>query len=306
MNFSANVKVQGQFKMIFKKNGIVTKETDWMKNLVLNSGLARMPDATWINRCLIGNHGNPLVTDTKLDTFLASSSALSGTTTGTDVTNPDEPFYWVQGTYRFAENVGNGNIGALALGWSDNDCVNIVQVKDPSGTPIVVQKTADETLDIQVRWHVYMQATSTQTLNVKDKFGATTSTHAITVKPRMGGSVAFNATVVVLGRGGGVSVYSGTIPAAINALPTGELIAPSAQGGVKVSSSEGSITYRFTIQVNNATGNWRSVFVPVGGLMTRASSTDTGYIFQIDPIVPKLATEKITCSFTLNFGRYGE
>lgn len=307
MNFNVKMSVQARFKLVFVKDSAVTEKVDWFCNHVLDSGLERMAIGGWADRCIVGNHGAPLDTDTKLDVFLASSTKRRNVSGGINLTDPDKPFFYGKCTYRYAENEAVGNIGAVGLGWANDANVNIAQVKDPLGAPIVVQKTADEILDIHVEWRVYPQLIATDTFDVKDKFGVVLSTHNVEITPYLQ-SATFNAGRVELGGTTAydqaqILIYSTDMPASLDQLPvSGGLSGITSREHVSVNGA--STTYKFISSIENHVGNWRSVFLPMNGLMSTASKASVGFRLRIDPPIEKATGHKLTSTFTVNWGRY--
>ena len=147
MKLEATARVGALFKFTVRKADTheITKETGWFHNLVLNSGLDRMGVGTWVDRCMVGSgNSTPIITQTKLDSHLAQTQILVGTSSG-GVQVATLPYYWYGTcTYRFNAGVATGTVAEVALGWGVDQCWNRSLIRDLNGSPISLTILADE------------------------------------------------------------------------------------------------------------------------------------------------------------------
>lgn len=122
-------------------------------NLILNSGLDRIPVGNFIAGCVLGSASStPVVTDTSITSILGSSTTLQAYGVGTANTSTTPywcSYYW---TFRFIEGVATGNISQVAMAFgtvsAGTTLFSLALVKDSGGTPITITKLADEVLDV--------------------------------------------------------------------------------------------------------------------------------------------------------------
>ena len=319
MNFNAEVGIGAVLKLVVRKaeTDEIVRETPEFHNLVLNTGLARMGVGTWIDRCCVGTgNSTPVATQTSLDSFIGSTTAIAtGTTSTGGIQVTTAPYYWFgRITWRFAVGIATGNISEVGLGWGNTNLWNRALVKDAEGNPTTITVLADEYLDVISEVRVYPK-TSTGSFNVVDKVGAVISAHTYKAVPKMfaanagfySGRVSYFAgyetSSIIFGIGDTALVEAPT--AAINALYGTRTLTSNVYSG-------STLTSKMTVSSSDAnfpSGVHRIFATALGGLMCGASSNSSivntcGYKWEVTPPIPKNAETILTYSFTLAWGNY--
>lgn len=183
MNINLKAEVGAKFKLTAHHgDGVPIKESGWSHNLVLDQGLIQMGIGTWMDRVCVGAGSSiPKVTDTALDSFIASSTNILsfGVTFNTTV----KPYsYTVKLVYRFGEGVAAGNISQLGLGWSNNALWNKARVKDLNNEATTIPILSDEFLDVTSNITFYFPEIS-GSFDYLGKTGEIISTHTYTSIP---------------------------------------------------------------------------------------------------------------------------
>lgn len=112
------IRMAGRFKIeatdaLTGKKRIVA---DWFRNLILDAGLERMGTAAFITTCAVGSGSStPVVSQTALDTLVASTTTQQATNSGAQSSSPY--FGWKRITFRFATGVAAGNLSEVGVGW---------------------------------------------------------------------------------------------------------------------------------------------------------------------------------------------
>lgn len=207
MNFQSSMQVGALFKLIVHKGNPEqpTKETPMFHNLVLDAGLDRLSVGSAIGRVCVGSgNSTPVVTQTSLDAFIASTTTTQGSDAGGKQIITEPYYYWARRTYRFGEGVAAGNLSEIGLGWTNTNLFNRALIKDASGNPTTITVLADEFLDVVVELRFYPQRNFTGNFNLLDKLGAVISTHTVEGSCWLGSeSSNFELGPVSLGAWGG-------------------------------------------------------------------------------------------------------
>lgn len=307
MNINATVKVGALFKLVCHKGdpNKPTKQTDWFHNLVLDSGLNRLSVGRADLQLNIGTgNSTPVVTQTNLDAYLASTTSVQTQTSGRNMTNPSVPYWWGQRTFRFNPGVGTGNIAELGLAWANNACFNRALVKDISGNPTVIQKLADEYLDVLVEVRVYPQVNISGSFNLRDKTDAIVSTHTYTGKALLNadpggtwalGQVAFNTV------SNGMRISNAAMPTDLTTNVGNEVFFGSTTNTTypTTKSAKGEVVLALA-SANNTHLSFSACFA---GIVTGTSAV-IGYKWQISPAITKLNTWELRHNFTISWDRY--
>lgn len=306
MNFQANIQVGALFKLIVHKGNPEqpSKETSLFHNLVLDAGLDRLSVGSAINRVCVGSGNSaPVVTQTALDAFIASTTTTQGSDiSGTQVaTSPY--YYWVRRTYRFGEGIAAGNLSELGIGWSNTNLFNRALIKDANSNPTTITVLADEFLDVVVELRLYPKMSFTNSFNLLDKLGNIISTHTVTGMPLFAtaGSLILGPVSICKDQNGDFKMFSGDMGAGVNVYPAGtEYITSSANITISYPSGR-SCKAQVKFPLNLGNGTHRSFFAPVKLV---SNGAHFGYKCQIDPPIYKNNTQEIQYSFTLNWDRY--
>lgn len=304
MQLNAHSQVGARFKLIVRKacDDSIARETDWFCNLVLDTGLARMSAGTWIDRCCVGTgNSTPVVTQTALDSFLASTSTQQSSSAG--VQTSTTPYYrWAKVTWRFGQGVAAGNISEVGLGWGNSNLWNRALIKDANGNPTTITVLSDEYLDVISEVRDYPVQNITGSFNLLDKTGSIISTHTVSGSPYLNSNDETEAYFDQISTGN-TFVYTGDKQSDVTQPPIGFLDTISDRS---ISYAEpNKITVILNLSLSSANGTHKSFFITNRGLL-RSPYTNTGYTykFQISPTITKTSSQIMTYTFTMSWGRY--
>lgn len=296
MQVNMHSQIGARFKLIAHKgDGVATKETEWFNNIVLDSGLARMSAGVWIDRCCVGT-GNttPAVSQTALTSFLASTTVRQSTSTLLQTTT--SPYYRSATiTWRFSEGVAAGNISEVGLGWGNSTLWNRALVLDANGNPTTITVLSDEFLDVLAEIREYPTLSTSGTFLLLDKTGATKSTHTYVGSPYM---PSFSATFPKI-ISNNLVVYSGIKNDSVTAAPSISLGTISSSAVSDSYPTPTSIQSIWDLGLANVNGAHQSFQIQLNGIIGLFC-----YKFQITPTITKAATEKMTYTTTMTWGRY--
>lgn len=319
MNFNVAMNIGAVLKLIVRKADThkIVRETPEFHNLVLNTGLARMANGTWIDRCCVGTgNSNPVASQVALDSFLASSTTVAAGVAdvgGIQITTA--PFYWFgRRTWRFAVGTATGNISEVGLGWGNTNLWNRALIKDAGDNPTTITVLSDEYLDVISEVRIY-PSEATGLFNLVDKVGTVISTHEVNIKPRFNPTTYYGASwaayVPTIGRSDGLEAMgfsTGSIPSDNTSLP------PSltyVQGGITLTPQSNGQNFKRTIASSEVNiGTHKSLCISLRGLMCGAIASDVvmwnscGFNLEINPAIPKDAETILTYNFTLTWGNY--
>lgn len=299
MQFSAELQVGAIFKMkVYRPDGTLKKETDWFKNLVLNTGLEHLGGANngaGTSYLLVGTGSSaPEATQTKLDAAFASTRTVVSTTGGRHTT---KPYYtWGRRVYRFAQGVAAGNISEMGLAggtWSNNYTLfNRVLVRDSLGNPTTITVLADEYLEVTVEVRCYFQESFSGSFNLVDKTGAIISTHNYTGKPCLQGNPAdflLEPVVFDYNRNNTV-VYSGSLTDSVVSTPSGGW-ANCTSKTTYPRSYTARAELPFGLDSGNG-GSFKSFYLPLCRIM--ADNFANGYMWELDVPITKTNTQLLS------------
>lgn len=299
MQFQIHQEIGARFKLVARKaNGCVARETVWFKNLVLDTGLARMSVGTWIDRCCVGTgNSTPLATQISLDSFVASTTTKQSTSSVQNTSSA--PYYYGASiTWRFGQGVAAGNISEVGLGWSNSDLWNRALIKDANGDPTTITVLSDEYLDVVSEIRVYPAQNISGSFNLLDKTGAVISTHTFTGVPYItSGRNANFAQVYLGGTAYPMYIYTGTV-GAITSTPSGT--GYSITNLTKSYPTANSVRAVVSLDLNDVVATHQSFRVSSYNMATDRE----GYQLQISPAIPKTSAQKMTYTFELSWGRY--
>lgn len=144
-----------------------TRELASFENLVLNNGLEQLgADAPNIlNYVVVGSGSStPVVTQTTLDSVVASTQTQQSQENGT---NGSSPYYtWTRTKWRFAQGEAAGNLSEVGIGPTPTSLFSRSLIKDAGGSPTTVTVLATEYLDVQYELRVYVPTADVVTNNV--------------------------------------------------------------------------------------------------------------------------------------------
>lgn len=267
-------------------------------NLILNSGLDRIPVGGFIGGCVLGSGSStPVATDTSITSILGSSTTLQAYGVGT--ANTSTPPYWCSyyWTYRFIEGVATGNISQVAMAFgtvsAGTTLFSLALVKDSGGTPITITKLADEVLDVTYTLQLFCpsaDATGTVSISGVD--------YDYVARPA---SAAIWAANNPISTSVGVLAYqaSSTLGTQLTA-PSGSYIQNYAQ---TYSTYTAGTFYRdlaiyWDLNNGNVTGGIRCIYLDAGSRwqIQYSKTSDSSAI-------PKDATKRLTLNVRFSWGR---
>lgn len=318
MNVHSSVGLKGRFKFVMQKasTGEITKETCWTDNIVLDTGLARMSvtGSNFFDRCLVGSGNSvPLVTDTSLTQFVASSTQMVNKYMSSNATT--EPYYLgAVIVFRFAEGVGTGTLREVGLGWSNVNAWNKALIVDNEGNPTDLVKLEDEFLDIYCEVRMYVESSYSGSIQLLDKNDNVISEHTVTGLP-----VIQNTYFEPLNFGGswypyysfGTKLYTGNMGTSIVTQPNGEELAHYEGNGSSFSitfPTQTSMLTEIVYGLNSAIGSIKSCHISRKDNFSHTpySSWAGGYKFEFNPPIEKNNTQKLRFRHLLTWGRYVE
>lgn len=303
MNVQINNSVGARFKLVACKASTeeITRETEWFKNIVLDTGLNQMSVGTWIDRVRVGSgNSTPVASQTQLDNTIASTTTiLSGSKSISKQTTTSPYYVAAKITYRFAEGVAAGNISEVGCGWGSGlDLWNRALVKDLNGDPTTITVLSDEFLDVIVEVRYYPTQSFSGSFNLLDKTGQIVSNHTYTGTPQFSemtsvsfGKVDVGRLYVFSGNMNGVttlpSTHLGVVPSAVTTYPSPKVM--SCTGSFALGEANGSIK---TVQ---------QLFTTITPTSTRSGSS---YKFEIDPPIVKTNLMVLSFTFSISWDRY--
>ena len=301
MNFNTNIEIGARFKLVVRKasDDSISKETEWFHNLVLNSGLYRMSEGVWIDRCCVGT-GNtvPIETQTALASFRASTPTKQRIVNSLQTTS--SPYYRSsQVTWRFGIGLASGNISEVGLGWSDTSLWNRALIKDINGDPISITVLSDEYLDVVSEVREYVATSTSGSFNLLNKSGGIISNHTILASPYMviaSGLSNFNKISPYL-----LQTYTGNKSSSLTSTPSGQI---SEVGHSSVTyPTPTSMRSVYSLGLTQSNGIIKSIVNIISGVIINGTQ-DSAYQFQITPPITKNNTQVLTFTITVSWTRY--
>lgn len=302
MNVQINNSVGARFKLVARKASTeeITRETEWFKNIVLDTGLNQMSVGTWIDRVRVGSgNSTPVASQTQLDNTIASTTAvLSGSESVLKQTTTSPYYVAANRTYRFAEGVAAGNISEVGCGWGTGlDLWNRALVKDLNGDPTTITVLSDEFLDVIVEVRYYPTQSFSGNFNLLDKTGGVVSNHTYTGLPQFSESTSVNFNKV---SGTRTHLYSGSMNS-VDTSPTSEL------GYVNPNStypSPKTLTCTTSFPLTVANGSIKTVRQLFNTISSASTNSGSAYKFEIDPPIVKTDQMILSFTFSISWDRY--
>lgn len=270
-------------------------------NLVLNQGLMRMgTHSDYLNVCSVGSGTRtPTVSDTGLQSIIASSSDVSGSSNGAQVY---APYYaWKRKTFTFAAGDVVDVVGELAIGWGSNngEIYSRALARDSNGNPATITVLADEVLRVTYEHRYY--PILHDTTGVVELVGDIEGVFNYTIRASMVSTGTYWLAERAQNYGGGslgsvsasqpITAYNGGI-GRINEQPTGNrLTVPSMVGttdGLVARFSFGAAAGQM-----NLDGGIRSLSFPMGNGF---------YQIEFTPAIPKNSSNTLSLQFSHSWG----
>lgn len=145
--------MRGRYKFVVGRTTpkgveLVSCESDWVNNLITDLGLDLIAtDNSYMRVCAVGT-GNaaPSVSDLQLDSFLVSTTNVTGRQQGVNSTEPYA--VWARKTFRFNQGQAAGNISEVGIGSGVSQLFSRALVLDGGGNPTSITVLPDEWLEV--------------------------------------------------------------------------------------------------------------------------------------------------------------
>lgn len=312
--------ISGRYRLLISSPSRGTRVAAEFDNLILNSGLDRLGVGTAVSYCQVGSGAvAPAVTDTALQTFVASSNTTgpnNGTATYT-AGPPDYIEYLL--VRRFNPGVATGTLAEVGFGWSAStgSLFSRALILDGGGSPTTITVLSDETLDVEYRLRVYPPAS-----DVTGSISISGSSYDYVIRPsgvstNYATSPAWNPSVLFstasisgIRNTTDAKVYgAGATLGARTSPPTGGIGGATSIAGAtytETAYSTGSYKRTCKISVPISAGNVSGgIQCMVFGFQSSNSANSYGAGFQIsfNPAIPKDNTKVFEVTFDFSWAR---
>lgn len=286
--------------------------TGWFPNLITDGGLNRRGTGNWMNHCHVGSGTTPAeVTDSALETFVASTSTLQNNSGAAQST---APYYGSQtNTYRFATGAAAGNLSEVGVGWSGDSSGPLFSralILDGDGDPTTVTVLSDEVLDAVYQLRLYPPLDDVN--DFVDDDGPDETTHAIVTRASLvtgsgnsginrGWGMSSSGSSVLLsdGTGSRARVFNGAL-GSITEAPSGTSAEPQVGNVSSESYSNNSLeragSQFYGLNNGNLSGGISAVQF--------AFRNNGCYQTSFDPAIPKDNTKILTLTFKTTWARH--
>ena len=302
MNVQINNSVGARFKLIARKAATeeITRETEWFKNIVLDTGLNQMSVGTWIDRVRVGSgNSTPVASQTQLDNTIASTTTvLIGSESVSKQTTTSPYYVAAKRTYRFEEGVAAGNISEVGCGWGAGLYLwNRALVKDLNGGPTTITVLSDEFLDVIVEVRYYPTQSFSGSFNLLNKTGGIVSSHTYT-----GLSQITEPTTVsfVKVSSKNTSLYSG----GMNDVTTNPSSLLGNTSTISTYPSSKTLTCTSNFPLTTANGSIKTVLQYFGTITSTAANDGSAYKFEINPPIVKTNQMVLSFTFSISWDRH--
>lgn len=146
--------VSGRYQITASKlDGRSRVLADWFENLILDAGLVELGYRQCATVCSVGTgNSEPVVTQTALDSLLASTSTVNSQVPNIASTPPYYGFN--RKTFRFPLGGVVGTIAEVGVGWGTG-LLSRSLIKDSNGAPTTITLLPDEVLDVTYELRLY-------------------------------------------------------------------------------------------------------------------------------------------------------
>lgn len=314
-----HIGVSGEVRLVVTgSDGVVTTDTGFQKNLILNQGLNFFGGGNgtdMFSSCVIGSgNSTPVNTQVALDSVAAIASGTHSSFKY-DYVDDGSGFYKTNRVSKYSftglNNVNISEVGLVSNGTTTSNyylCTRAL-IKDSSGSPTAVTIRTGETLDVYYKvWQVFSITDVNRVVNMLD--GA-------------GGSVAYNTKLRMASVGSSDYSFSGYVTRGIIGAVTQGLYASSSMQAftqdisvVITGKPSGTPLFETTITPSYVAGSYKITFtasVPVaqvGSVRSVLLRTTMGN-YQVrygsvtgDNPIPKTNKETLSIPFEISWGRY--
>jgi hypothetical protein len=152
-------RIHQRVKVTKGKGEIVTGETGWFKNIIVNNGRNGLADNSFTSRSVYCHVGTGSTAEAAGQTTLASFLAASNTIQAEVGTTQGAPPYYAKyvKTFRFAAGVATGTVREVGFSTqaTDGDLLSRAVVRDPDGFQTAVEVRSDEWIDVAYEFRLY-------------------------------------------------------------------------------------------------------------------------------------------------------
>jgi hypothetical protein len=299
---TARLAMEGLYKLVVRKNGMVKQETPWFENLILDAGLNRLGSGGGGGVCEIGTGtAAPAVSQTSLQSFVARKV---GADTTTFAAQPSSPYFYTQTQkYSFAVGALNGNYTEVGVGWANSTLFSRALITPDGVNPTAITVNADEQLDVFYTCRIYPPSETdwgAGTFNITgsgshDVIGRLSSA---ATNSSFASSGPLTAILSPLRQNNfGMAAYTGVV-GAITGVPSGTNL-----GGISFNPSLATYTNNsysrqstLVYPLANANGSIRSILLSPEGLMYDSQ-------YQFTPAIVKDSTKTLSLTFSCSWAR---
>jgi hypothetical protein len=304
--YEARVLLKGLFRIQKGKGDLITFDSGWNDNLILDAGKNYIGDSgNYLAYCHVGSGSTPpVITNTALETFVAATNTVQAAAAGAQ---GGAPYYgWATRTLRFGEGDAAGNLSEVGIGWgaSGSTLFSRALIVDGGGSPTTITVLSDEWLDVSYELRQYpplvdvidTQVLDGETYDTTLRAAMVTSSFNWDVKNQAMGKTGLGASYY--------RVYDGNL-GAITTSPSGSFAeGPNPSTGV-VNSAYVNNSYQrdMTITYGLNEGN-----LGAGIRSLRFTTTGGGFQIQFDnqsagETIPKDATKQLVLDYRLSWDR---
>ena len=298
--------------VVTKADGTVKIDTGYHKNLILNQGLDFFGGGkgSYINQyCAIGaGNSTPLITQTKLDSYISQASGTDTTSNYSYVDTGDGLYrIWEQKKYRFTPS-SDINVSELGLVSTGNTSSNYylttrTLLKDSLGVPTTITVRIGETLDIYYKFHKVIDITDKSfVINVLDGNGGAIP-YNVVVRPSLVGGANWSVSNTLMLDTNSVAVSSSDL-VAITSLTSETIKGTSSLEPYVINSFKRRYTAYFDLNIGNS-GGVRTI-----GIHGSMTSKFVNYQMRLgrvsdDAPLPKTNKDILTIPLEFSWGRFG-
>lgn len=293
---NTKIGLEGRYRFVVRdaRTHQITRETDWFKNLILNSGLDRLGgfSNSIFSTVVIGTGTTtPAVTDTQLATLSASTTDNLGSTTG-NIGSPTYTSYRIIG-FRFSPGSLNGNYSEVGIGWGSTSLFSRALIVDAFEAPTTITVLSTEYLDVYYELRMVppiTDSTENVTITGSGVHSVTRRALAVTsgvwVPPQLGLGLLTTSDVF--------AAWSGSLVAITDTNPSGYLGASAAatMASYVSASYERSSSAAFALGQGN--GNIATI---------TAQGAGTSFQFGFSPVIAKNNTQTLSLTGKISWAR---
>lgn len=311
INLKYKTGMKGRFKMnvVDPKTNEIKRSTGWFDNLITDGGLNMKGTLAPARACHVGSGSTtPSVTDTQLDTFVASTSNRISTPRGSQ-TDVIPRYAWQQVLFRFGAGQAEGNLTEVGITNDDfmtasGPLFSRALILDGSGNPTTLSILSDEILEV---WYELRHYIPTDDLveNIEIN-GVMTEVRTRAARITDSSQYGWAGSTTIFGRpadfvtgqfSNSTAVWSGDIGTQFDNSPSGSLA--NENSASLPSYVDGSLT-------RTAEGFWNidNANFETGIRSVQFRSYIGTYQSQFDPPIQKDNTQELRINVEVSWGRF--